>query len=199
MNIDGIILAAGLAKRMGSNKLRLPHEGRPLLEHAVSLALELPLASVILVSREETVDGLNVPARVRAVINADPEKGISHSIRLGLEHATGGGYLFFQADQPLLRAETVRRVLEHAGAESIIIPEHRGVPGSPVLFPAKFRPELLSLRGDEGGRTLRDRHPEACRYVPVADAGELWDIDTRGDYERLVSRNSGNGPKASGA
>jgi molybdenum cofactor cytidylyltransferase len=191
MDIDGIILAAGLARRMGTNKLRLRYNGRTLLEHAVSLALKLPLASVTLVSREETLTGLYIPHRIRVVLNPEPEKGISQSLRLGLEHVSGDGFLFFQADQPLLRAATVRDLLVTADAETIIVPEHGGVPGGPVLYPAKFKDELLSLRGDAGGRAVRDRHPEACRYVSVADAGELRDIDTQEDYERLISRPGG--------
>lgn len=187
VNIDGIILAAGLARRMGSNKLRLRYKGKSLVEHAVILALELPLASVILVSREETLAGLQVPPRVRIVYNPEPEKGISQSLRLGLELADGEGFVFFQADQPLLRADTVRSILSMADADAIIVPEHAGVPGNPVFYPAGFKAELASLHGDVGGRSVRERHPEACRYVAVPDAEELLDIDTRDDYERLVS------------
>ncbi len=185
MRIDGIILAAGLSARMGENKLLLSCMGRPLLLRALDVALGLALSSVILVTRQETAAGLGIPPKVRLVYNPAPERGLSSSIRLGLGQARGEGYLFFMADQPLLDRATAAAVLALADAASIVVPRHAGTPGNPVFFPAAFRGELMSLQGDLGGRQVRDRHPEACRYVDLADPAPLLDVDTREQYECL--------------
>lgn len=186
MRIDGIILAAGLSSRMGANKLRLPFQGRPLLQHAIDLVAELPLASRILVTRGESAEGMEVPAGFHLVFNEAPETGQSSSLRLGLSRANGDAYLFFVGDQPLLSREVVERILEHAGAGRIVVPRHNGRPGNPVLFPAAFRDELLAVTGDRAGRAVREAHAGTCLYVEIEDSNALRDVDTPEDYEALA-------------
>ena len=191
MNVDGIILAAGLSVRMGTNKLLLPFRGKPLLQHAIDLAASLPLASLTLVTREETLAGLSVPKGLRVAINPDPGAGQSGSMRLGLAHAQGGGYLFFQGDQPLLDAATARAVLALADAENIVLPAYGGVPGNPVYFAAAYRDALLGVHGDCGGRAVRDRYKERCRVVEVPGPAPLLDIDTPEQYKSLLEMYPG--------
>lgn len=186
MHIDGIILAAGLSARMGTNKLLLPFGGKPLLQHAIDLAASLPLASISLVSREETLAGVSIPQGVRVLVNPEPARGQSGSMRLGLNGAKGEGYLFFQADQPLLDAATVLSLLGLAKADNIVLPGYRGIPGNPVYFAAKYRDELLAVQGDAGGRAVRDRHKEHCLIVELSSPAPLLDIDSPEDYARLL-------------
>ncbi len=190
MKIDGIILAAGLSRRMGENKLLLPFLGKPLLRHVLDLALLLPLASVVLVTTKETAARVHIPSEVRLVHNPCPEQGQSLSIRLALQHSDADGYLFFPADQPLLDADTAMAVLAQANPRCIVVPAHGGVPGSPAFFPAGFKEELMALRGDAGGRGVRERHPEACLYAEVGNASVLRDIDTPEQYRHLLSQAS---------
>ncbi len=192
MKIHGIISAAGFARRMGANKLLLPFKGKALARHVIDLALSLPLASVVLVSTEETARGLDIPPGVRLVINAQPEAGQSLSMRLGLlavketeRPGEEGGRLFFAADQPLLDAAAVLAVLAEADSEHIIAPAHAGRPGNPVFFPAKFDEELLAVRGDTGGRAVRERHPESLRLVEVQEEA-LRDVDEPEHYALLL-------------
>jgi CTP:molybdopterin cytidylyltransferase MocA len=43
---------------------------------------------------------------------------------------------------------------------------------------------LLNLRGDVGGRTIVERHPEDVRGVPIKSEGVVKDVDTWQDYEK---------------
>ena len=54
---------------------------------------------------------------------------------------------------------------------------HGGVRGNPCLFPARFYPELLALKGDRGGSAVIRNH-EADLILLETDALELTDIDT---------------------
>ena len=90
------------------------------------------------------------------------------------------------ADQPLLRQETVLRIVQdwrqHPGC--IVGAAHNGHRGNPCLFPARFFPELCALEGDRGGSSIIRRHEDALRLVEAAEP-ELSDCDTKQALEIL--------------
>jgi molybdenum cofactor cytidylyltransferase len=69
------------------------------------------------------------------------------------------------------------------GKGGIIVPSFRGVRGNPVIFDRKFKKELLNLRGDVGGRSIIECHPEEVRVVPVESIGVIKDVDTWPAYK----------------
>lgn len=190
MNIAAIVLAAGLSRRMGKNKLLLPFGNSSLLGRSLALVASLPYAERILVTTEQTLQWLEqheeLPPGFRTVINHAPEEGQAASLRLGTEASGADGYMYFTGDQPLLHRDVVLALLERASPEHIVVPRAGGRPASPVFFPARFRAELLQRRGDEGGRGVRDAHPEACLQVEMPDPRILADIDTPEQYEALL-------------
>ena len=58
MNIAAIVLAAGLSRRMGKNKLLLPFGNSSLLGRSLALVASLPYAERILVTTEQTLHWL---------------------------------------------------------------------------------------------------------------------------------------------
>ena len=96
------------------------------------------------------------------------------------------GVLFCVSDQPLLRRESVERLVElwRAHPEKIAALGHSGVRGNPCLFPARFFPELMALREDHGGSTVIRRHEEELLLLEVP-AAELHDVDTVQALEAL--------------
>ena len=190
MNIAAVILAAGLSRRMGQNKLLLPFRGGSLLGRTLRLTAALPFSQRILVTSEQVQTALQqgdeLSPDFQIVLNHAAEQGQSVSLRLGTAAAIGDGYLFFTGDQPLLDATVVLSVLEHAAPNRIVVPRALGRPGNPVFFGAYFRDALLDCRGDRGGRGVRDAYPHCCIYVDVPDARCLADIDTPEQYAALL-------------
>lgn len=90
------------------------------------------------------------------------------------------------ADQPLLRRETVERLLDAWSREPgrIAALAHSGVRGNPVVFPAACFPELMTLEGDRGGSAVIKRHPGSLLLLE-AEARELMDVDYLSDLESL--------------
>ena len=90
-------------------------------------------------------------------------------------------YMFAVADQPYLKSQSVikliDRVLENKGNMRLAFSLRCGdAVGNPCVFHSSLMPQLLSLEGDKGGRSVAKKHD--CVYVDIADERELMDIDT---------------------
>ena len=179
MNLAVILLAAGRSLRYGGDKLEAVVEGRTLLERALDIVQGLKatqrVAVVSTAQRAETARRLGV----QPVMNPRPDAGIARSVQLGLDACAGAdAYLFMVCDQPYLQQRSVERLVgAYAAGECSIACLGRGnEPGNPVIFDARYLPELYALTGDAGGKRVVRAHPQALCIVQ-AQARELWDLD----------------------
>ncbi len=176
--IGCVIMASGLGKRFGSNKLMVDFHGKPMIQRALD-ATDGLFARRVVVTRHEQVAALCREQNVDVILHDLPNR--NDTVRLGLE-ALGDldACLFLPGDQPLLRRETVAMLLESRKEtpDSIIRPAYEDTEGSPVLFPSWAFPELLDLPEGKGGGVLIKNHPHAVHRVSVADPFELADADT---------------------
>ena len=127
MKIGCVLLAAGNARRFGSNKLQVQVDGESLIRRALE-TVPSGLVTVV-VSQYPEILSLAGEYGFEAVLNDQPDLGLSRSVRLGLERLTDcGGVLFLVADQPWLKRwprsgpSTQRRSLPWPTAVSVAIP-----------------------------------------------------------------------------
>ena len=183
--IGCVIMASGLGKRFGGNKLMADFRGRPMIQMALD-ATEGLFARRVVVTRHEDVAALCRKQGIEAVLHDLPHR--SDTVRLGLE-ALGelDGCMFLPGDQPLLRRETVARLLDcwRESPDSIVRPIHEDTVGSPVLFPAWAFAELRNLPEGKGGGVVIRNHPHDVLGVSVSDPFELADADTPETLELL--------------
>ena len=98
MKIGCVVLAAGNARRFGSNKLQVQVDGESLIRRALE-TVPSGLVTVV-VSQYPEILSLAGEYGFEAVWNDQPDLGLSRSVRLGLERLTDcGGVLFLVADQ----------------------------------------------------------------------------------------------------
>lgn len=183
--IGCVIMASGLGKRFGGNKLMADFQGSPLIQQALD-ATEGLFASRVVVTRHETVAALCRAQNVEVILHDLPHR--SDTVRLGLEALPDlDACMFLPGDQPLLRRQTVAMLVEQwkENTEKIVRPSWEGQEGSPVLFPAWAFPELKNLPEGKGGGVLIKKYPQAVHLVPVADPLELADADTPEALEAL--------------
>jgi len=184
MKLSVILLAAGLSARMGEDKLLMEMGKKTLLQIAVDILDEIKAFEKIIVTSKQRLNKITLPNEIKAIINTDPGRGQSSSIKLGLSNTSGTHYLFMAADQPLLGLSDVEQITDAArlNPDKIIYPQIDSKPGMPAIFPGAFRDELLALTGDTGGRVLRDKYPEKCLIIKPKHPGNFKDIDTIGEY-----------------
>ena len=192
--VTGIILAAGIAARMGRIKQLLPFNGRPVLQDVVDQARRAPLDQIVLVlghAADEIRQELELED-VLVVINTQYPHGQSTSLRAGLAAVRPhmDAAMFILGDQPLVPAGVFEQLLDaHARVRSaFVIPTHGGRRGNPVLVDRAVFPHLAALTGDVGARVLFDLFHEQIQEVEIDSDTILLDLDTWDDYLRLQVR-----------
>ncbi len=194
--IVGAILAAGAGSRLGRPKALLDWHGRPLVRYLAEVALRSGLDRVIVVAGPR-VDEVRAALRglpVDVVYNYYFGLGQSTSVQAALGAVPPGteAVVFLLVDQPFVSPELIRSVVDayrRTGAP-IIAPRGPRRPGNPVLFSRPLFVELLSLRGDRGGRALIERHADRVVTVTVGSDEVFFDIDTAEDYRRALDRSA---------
>lgn len=204
-----IYMAAGNSRRFGSNKLFYELDGKPMYRHLLDHLVEIkdrynklksdsPVIDITVVTRyREILDYCSSIPDCHAVLSPDSEKGISYTIKAGImavqeQKKTGmqDYYMFAVADQPYLKSQSVikliDRVLENTGGKQLAFSLRCGAAvGNPCVFHSSLIPQLLSLEGDKGGRSVAKKYD--CVYVDIADERELMDIDTLSNSKHTVT------------
>ena len=180
-----VIMASGLGKRFGGNKLMADFGGQPMIARILA-ATEGIFDRRVVVTRHEDVALLCRKQGIEVVLHDLPNR--NDTVRLGLE-AVGDvdGCLFCPGDQPLLRKETVAALVSDWKKEPDFICRTvvENQPGAPILFPKWAFSELLTLPEGKGGGILTQKYPERVRLHPVRDRYELIDVDTRENLMKL--------------
>ena len=187
-SIGCVIMASGLGKRFGGNKLMADFHGRPLICRILDTT-EGIFAQRVVVTRHENVARLCKERGIQTLLHDLPHR--SDTVRLGLDAMPGiHRCLFAAADQPLLRKETVSALALAAANDPDCIwrTVWDGTPGSPVIFPRWAFPELQNLPEGKGGGVVIKKYPERLRTVSVRDMDELKDVDSPEDLMELLER-----------
>ena len=174
---------------MGETKQLLPFGDSTIIEQVVGNLLESEVAETIVVLGHQAEKlALQLESKpVKLVRNQNYRKGISSSIKCGLDHVskTSTAVLIFLGDQPLIGKDIINRLVAEfpKSRRGIIAPAYRGRRGHPVLFDLKYRDELYCLEGDTGARKIVEAHPEDVFEVAADSESVITDIDTKSDYQ----------------
>jgi molybdenum cofactor cytidylyltransferase len=187
-----LLLAAGRGRRVGGPKALLDLCGVTALERCLR-ALRAGGADELRVvlghGAEQARAALpaELASRAHFVINPEPDRGQTSSIRVGLAAGAGAGSCFalHTVDHPLLEAADLSALLEafdrRARGQSIVVPVVGGRRGHPALFESALAEEFLALGDDEPGHRVVRRDPARVLEVPAGNAWLVRDIDTPED------------------
>jgi bifunctional UDP-N-acetylglucosamine pyrophosphorylase/glucosamine-1-phosphate N-acetyltransferase len=121
-NVTVVILAAGLGTRMKSKKAKVLHEagGDTLLNHIIRAALEVAPAEQIVAVVGYQAERVRESVRVPGVRFAEQteQKGTGHAVMCaaGAVDQTADQLLILNGDGPLLKASTLRRLVDWTAA-----------------------------------------------------------------------------------
>lgn len=188
MNLVALVLAAGSARRFGSDKLSALLDGEPLVAHAIRAARAAPVDRVIVVARP----GLQLgewPGSPPVDVIRIASDAMSTSLKAGIAAAAGAdGAFVFLGDMPRVphgEAACLAAMLESAYAA---LPRHQGRPGHPVLLSAWAFPDIAGLAGDTGAGPLL-KHRDDLVFHDCATPAILLDVDRPEDLGQLADKD----------
>ena len=185
--IAGILLAAGVGSRFGSQKLlaRLS-DGRRIIDASVANLAGVCGGNIVVVTRRDP-DLMHVLQTLgcKIVINENAEQGMGTSIAVGVAaKPAASGWLIALGDMPSIRVDTMVAVINAMrGGAPIVVPTMAGKHGHPVGFSAKYFARLQSLTCDIGAREIIKADANLVEEIYVDDAGIFADIDTPADLK----------------
>lgn len=185
--IGCVIMASGLAKRFGRNKLVAEFQGKTMIERVLDITGEDLFFQRVVVTRSEEVRDLCTRKHVNVIFHAMPNR--NDTIHLGTEVMKEmDGCLFCPCDQPLLKKESLQRMIDQfekigKGMYRLSYGEKQG---TPILFGKEYFQELLTLPSKSGGSYLVKKYPNQVEKVSALDEMELFDIDTPEEYDWML-------------
>lgn len=189
--VNGLIVAAGLSKRMGDFKPLLPFGGKTLIECTVESMLSAGVSQVIVVlghRGKELEMLLEERYRDRVILVYNPAYASTDmltSVKCGLAKMPPcQAYFLLPGDMPMVKKSTFNLLLEAFSFEQpvILFPTLNGYPKHPPLINAYFTQPILAFEGEGGLRQLWKKLAEYRRNIPVEDQGVAIDFDTKEVY-----------------
>lgn len=190
--VAGVVLAAGLSARLGTNKLLLRLDSEPLVRRVARLALEAGLSPVIVVLGHEAeqvaaaLDGLPVVS----VVNPDFRAGMHRTLQHGIEQvpAECAAAVVLLADMPFVSAAMLAELVARfrSGAEPLVLSLYGEVQAPPTLYARSLFPEIAAA-GEACGRQIVLAHRGEAAELRWPEAA-LADIDRPEDAARIGLR-----------
>ncbi len=166
-----LILASGRGERFVASggtgsKLQALLHGKTVLQHTV-----------------DAVRASGLPFH----IEHGPHPGMGDSIAAAVRATPdAAGWLILPGDLPLIQPSTLQAVAQALANYAAAFPTLEGQRGHPVGFSSLCRPQLESLKGNQGAAPVLSMY-SAIELV-VGDAGCMTDVDTLDDLKRVAQQ-----------
>ncbi len=230
-SISCIIMASGMSKRFGTNKLLASFNNNTLFENAINISRFVSFGETLAVTRHDELVQICEREHIHCIKHNMPYRndmvrlGVSHILRETHKHKSccTQGILFLPSDQPLITKTSLQLLCllfiyynnsyfdcnstdkssnanndysnnnysnndysnNNNNNNKICRLAFNENAGAPVIFPACYYNELLTLPQGKGGGFIAKKHPAQVILVPAQDEYELYDIDTPDDLIRL--------------
>lgn len=181
--VSGVILASGLSKRMGQNKLLLHLFDKMLFEHVILACKNSFLQDFVVVTSYDIIKNYCKKNEISVIFNENNTNGQSESIKLGTKYfEKSEAIMFLTADAPLIKKENINFLINEYNG-NILVPFYKNKRTTPTIFPNRYFSKLLKLENDDGGKKVIDT------FEKIDVDFENFDIDTFEDYDKIRKEN----------
>lgn len=188
-----IIMASGLGKRFGGDKLTVELFEKPMIQYVVE-ATEGLFAYRVVVTRNEKVKSWCEQRNLPVVFHNLPDR--NDTVRLGLEELEKNfqgeltGCMFCPADMPFMNRKSLQNMISKVEnkTDGILRMRYQKVNGSPVLFGKDYFDDLKKLPKGKGGSEVIKEHKDKLIFVEAKSEYEIWDVDTTEDFEKVKNK-----------
>lgn len=201
-SISCIIMASGMSKRFGTNKLLAAFNNNTLFENAINISRFVSFGKTLAVTRHDELVQICEREHIHCIKHNMPYR--NDMVRLGVSHilketccqksCCTQGILFLPSDQPLITKTSLQLLCllfvyhnsDNSQHNTICRLAFNENAGAPVIFPECYYNELLRLPQGKGGGFIAKKYPAQVVLVPAQDEYELYDIDTPDDLTQLL-------------
>lgn len=195
--ISAIILAAGASSRMGQAKaaLSIGSTGETVVSRVIKTLLDggVPRVVVVAGAHIDAVRNAMPPHESRATVveHLGWEQGQLSSLLAGLQAIDDPqleAAMVTLVDVPMVSSSTVAAVMSEwrRTRAPIVRPASGQRHGHPVIFDRSVFADLRSADPNVGAKAVFATHKDRVLNVEVNDPGAFEDIDTPGDYQRVL-------------
>ncbi len=192
-----LVLGAGSSSRFKQPKQLLEYKDKTLIELASQTAVDTYLGPVYVVlgsDHKKVEEKLRkFEDKIEVIINKRWEKGISESIKSGIDkirkdHPDIYGVIIMLTDQPLISVNHLINIARShfSSGKNIIASGYGGSFGVPAFFHNSLFNYFDKLEGDTGAKSIISNLKRDVHVIPNPEA-EL-DIDTKEDYQELLKK-----------
>lgn len=185
MNIDGIILAAGLSSRMNEYKMEMKIGNLTILDKAIlSMGIHVKKIYVVTGHNKEIIEQIcSKYDYVKTVHNYNYVDGMFSSIKLAVSCVNSSRFFLMPGDYPFVKMSTFRDLINNDG--DVVIPSFNFKSGHPILLNKKLANKIIASNAISLKEFLSSYKKN---YVTVHDDAILIDIDTDDDFEKALRR-----------
>lgn len=175
---------------MGSPKLSLSFQGKPLIFHTISPFQEAKFKHLFAVTGKENLvlEQQLEELSVTKIHNKNHIQGMTSSVFCALEKLENfEAFCILPADQPFISAKTLIKLWTNFCKNKceVLIPKFDGKKGHPVFFSKKVRDKIISLEGDFLLKRGLTHFLDKTIFCDVRDKFTTFDVDTPNDLEKL--------------
>jgi molybdenum cofactor cytidylyltransferase len=191
------MLAAGQSKRFNGIKQLADIQGQPMICHCLSHYRQgdkwingITSGYVVLGSNAESI-GKVLPANINPFVADTWPLGMGHSLAQSIQLIANDTthILICLADQVALNQQLILKMLEQTSRfpNHIIAANYTNKVGVPAIFPRQYLSELAKMTGDNGAKSLLQKHSQQVLAVDMPEAA--FDIDTIEDLNALLAKS----------
>lgn len=196
MKTGGVILAAGMSKRMGKFKPLLNLEDKTMIEHSVDVMLASGISEIVVVLgyRGKEIQEVLWKQRARRnyltfAFNSEYETTqMLDSVKAGLRKLQGAdAFYLLPGDMPAIDRSTylaLRKCMEKTGAKAVF-PTWQGYRKHPPLIARELQDEIIQFQGKDGLRGFWGQIESGIETVSVNDQGCIMDADTKEEFVQI--------------